>query len=358
MPLTLPEYTDLWNNPMPAGFGQGGVPPQFPGVPFPNYVEYFDRDNQLEDYLDIFRGRNTRAGAGAVAGAVGRMPLFDGGNDAGWYYPHPFFPPPGVAGFVPPPGVPNPKIRYILIAEAALPLNPAVVGAEPEFGGQEGDKKNTYFYNVNHLGGTPYFREVRKAFNFPLGYIPAGITKPQVLWLLAQQGVLLLDLYPFAIKYTSKIRNALNAGGVSAHFWGNAPVALLAPETIGFRINALALEGILDPEGVKLAFMAPPKLMHFLAHQINLVALPNFGTIIRMGENATIPPVLPAPGHFIPGPLPPTFLVAPPPPASLVGLGGVVRPLGGVTRIPYYACACYDGAGNPNSLFIQNALLP
>ena len=69
MPLTLPEYTDLWNDLMLAGFGQGGDHPQFPGVPFPNYVEYFDRDNQLEDYLDIFRGRNTRAGA--VAGAVG-----------------------------------------------------------------------------------------------------------------------------------------------------------------------------------------------------------------------------------------------------------------------------------------------
>ncbi len=205
---------------------------------------------------------------------------------------------------------------------------------------------------MNHLDRSPYFTAPREAFG-----IPPDMPKPQVLWLLAQQGVLLLDLYPFAIDYTSDFRAALNAGGVSEHFWGT-PGPVLAPETIGARINAIRGMGLLDPEGVKLAFMAPPKLCHFLAHQINLGALPNFGTTIRMGVNATIPPVLPAPGHVIPGPLPPTFLVGPPPHASLVGLGGVVRPLGGLRRIPYYACTCYDGAGNPNSLFIQNALLP
>jgi hypothetical protein len=320
MPLTRAQYTALWIAP-------------FPGGPFPSHNEYLDRENQLQDYLDIFRGRNTRPLRAAPA--------------AGWYYPHPFFPPPGVAGFVPPQNYQPPRIKYILVAEAAKP-----VGA------------GTYFYNVNHLVDTPYFREVRKAFNFPLRYIPADITKPHVLWLLAQQGVLLLDLYPFAIDYTTNIRKKLNAGRVSAHFWGNAPVAPFAPETIGSRINELNIinkfnpHPLLDPERVKLAFMGPPRLGHFLAHQINLGALPNFGTRIRTGVNATIPPVLPAPGHFIPGPIPPTFLVAPPPPTSLVGLGGVERPLGGVTRIPYYACACYDGAGNPNSLFIQNALLP
>ena len=326
--LTLGQYTALWHNPPPAGFDQGAAHPIFPGLPpLPAYNDYVIRENQLEDYLDIFRGFDTRA--------VRRVrPIFP----TVWYYPHPFFPPPGVAGFVPPPGAPNPRIRYILIAEAA---NPAP----------------TYFYNVGHLIGTPYYSAPKDAFNFPAGYIPAGIPKSHVLWLLAQQGVLLLDLYPFAIGYTPRIRRALNKHGVSAHFWGT-PGPVLAPETIGARINALMGMGLLDPEGVKLAFMAPPRLSHFLAHQINLRALPNFGTTIRMGVNATIPPVLPAPGHVIPGILPPAFLVGPPPPASLVGLGGVVRPLGGLRRIPYYACTCYDGAGNPNSLFIQNALLP
>ncbi|MBU6331437.1 MAG: hypothetical protein KGQ80_03355 [Bacteroidetes bacterium] len=329
MPLDLHQYTDLWKNPTPAGFDQGGAHPIFPGhTPLPAHNDYVIRENQLEDYLDIFRGFDTRAAGRGVPPII----------PAVWYYPHPFFPPPGVAGFVPPPGVPNPTIRYILIAEAA---NPAP----------------TYFYNVDHLHRSPYFTAPKDAFNFPAGYIPAGIPKPQVLWLLAQQGVLLLDLYPFAIGYTPLIRRALNNREVSAHFWGT-PGPVLAPETIGARINALMGMGLLDPEGVKLAFMAPPILSHFLAHQINLGALPNFGTTIRMGVNATIPPVLPAPGHVIPGPLPPTFLVGPPPHASLVGLGGVVRPLGGLNSIPYYACTCYDGAGNPNSLFIQNALLP
>ena len=323
MPLTLSiyQYTALWGNPTPAGFDQRGAPPA--------YNDYVIRENQLEDYLDIFRGFDTRA-------ARPVPPIIPAG--AVWYYPHPFFPPPGYAGFVPPPGAPNPTIRYILIAEAANPVP-------------------TYFYNVGHLRGTPYYSAPKDAFNFPIGYIPACIPKSHVLWLLAQQGVLLLDLYPFAINYNTLLRKALNNNKVSAHFWGT-PGPVLAPETIGARINALMGMGLLDPEGVKLAFMAPPILSHFLAHQINLGALPNFGTTIRMGVNATIPPVLPAPGHVIPGPLLPTFLVGPPPPASLVGLGGVVRLLGGLSRIPYYACTCYDGAGNPNSLFIQNALLP
>lgn len=166
---------------------------------------------------------------------------------------------------------------------------------------------------MNHLGDTPYFREVRKAFNFPEEYISEDTTKRQVLWLLAQQGVLLLDLYPFAIEYTSTIRDDLNDGGVSAHFWGNAPVAPLAPETIGSRINALTR--YFHPDGVKLAFMAPPKLSHFLAHNVS----PNGGILNR--HSATIKP-----GFDI--------------------------------KFPKYICACYDGAGNPNSLFIQNALLP
>jgi len=211
------------------------------------------------------------------------MPLVAGGGDDDWYYPHPFFPP-GVAGFVPPPGVPNPTIKYILIAEAAKP-----VGA------------GTYFYNVNHLNYSPYFTAPREAFCIP------DMPKPQVLWLLAQQGVLLLDLYPFAIKYTSKIRNALNAGGVSAHFWGNAPVAPLAPETIGFRIKALGC--LLDFERVKLAFMAPPILSHFLAHHVipNGRQLDTFGTKIRAGINITYPPIVP----FVPpAPGGPKFIVS------------------------------------------------
>lgn len=252
--LTLGQYTALWHNPPPAGFDQGAAHPIFPGLPpLPAYDDYVIRENQLEDYLDIFRGFDTRAGRGVP-------PIIP----AVWDYPHPFFPPPGVAGFVPPPGAPNPTIKYILIAEAAKP-----VGA------------NTYFYNVNHLHRSPYFTAPKDAFNFPAGYIPAGIPKAHVLWLLAQQGVLLLDLYPFAIGYTPLIRRALNNREVSAHFWGT-PGPVLAPETIGARINALMGMGLLDPEGVKLAFMAPPILSHFLAHQINLGALPKGGMWARI----------------------------------------------------------------------------
>lgn len=298
--LTDEDYTDLWNAPTPAGFGRGATPP-------PAYNDYVIRENQLEDYLDIFRGHDTRAGRPIPVG--------------GWYYDHPFFPPPGVAGFVPPPVAHNPTIRYILIAEAANPTAP------------------TYFYNVLHLGNSRYYSAPRDAFGIPDG------PKPGVLWQLAQQGVLLLDLYPFAINYRD-IRENLIFAGVSTHFWG-IPAPALAPETIGSRIHALA--GLLDPQGFKLAFVAPPKLSHFLAEQINAGALADFGATIRMGVNAMVPPVLPALGGFIPGA---------PPTAHLVGLGGFMRPLVNVTSVPIYACACYDGSNSPNRLFIQNALLP
>jgi len=325
--LTLPQYNALWTGPMPAGFGRGAIA-------LPPYNDYVIRENQLEDYLDIFRGVNTRNPIPPGAPWVHRA-----APAGGWYYNHPFFPPPGVAGFVPPPGAPNPTINYILIAEAALPLSPVHLGAVPAFGGQIGDTNNTYFYNVEHLKSTPYLEQVRNAFG-----IPMRIVKPQVLWQLAQNGVLLLDLYPYAIDYNDSIsstgvtiRNALISAGVSSHFWGN--VLPLAPKTIGHRINAIA--GLLNPIEVRLAFMAPPILSHFLAGQINAGALGAFGATIRMGVNAMVPPVLP-----------------PHAPANLVGLGGVLRPLVNVTSVPIYACACYDGTNNPNSLFIQNALLP
>ena len=114
------------------------------------------------------------------------------------------------------------------------------------------------------------------------------------------------------------------------------------------------MDGLLDPNKVQLAFLAPPILMHFLADQVNLGLLGTYGTVPRLGPNTTIPCGTPPGPMTVFGAGSRSFSTTIP--ADLVGLFGN-RPIVKVKLIPYYACTCYDGSGYPNSLFIQNALL-
>ena len=323
--LTLAQYNNLWTSPMPMGFARPLMDPDYPA-----YADYLLRESQIQDYLDLFRGFNTR-GMAAVRGIPEQVQIE-------YVYEHPF------EMFLNGPMA----IKYILIAEAAPLLNPPIMGiAGPNFGMQFGDTANTFFYNINHLGGTHYFSAVMAAFGIPPG------PKAQRLFQLAQRGVLLLDLFPFSLNYlagNSERQKLVNAG-VSSKFWGLP--GFLGPETIGSRIEALRNENLLLSDSVRLAFLAPPILMHFLAGQVNLGLLSTYGTVPRLGPNATIPCGTP------PGPMTVfdggcSFSTAAP--ADLVGLFGN-RPIGAGVQIPYYACTCYNGANNPASLFIQNALL-
>ena len=51
--LTRPQYENLWE----THFSR--IVPA--SILMPDYCEYLNREHMLEDYLDIFRGINTRA---------------------------------------------------------------------------------------------------------------------------------------------------------------------------------------------------------------------------------------------------------------------------------------------------------
>jgi hypothetical protein len=80
----------------------------------------------------------------------------------------------------------NRCIKFILIGEAPPPYTAPL-------------KENTYFYNKDHIGNTPYFTAPCKAFD-ALG------NKGKKLVQLADKGALLLDLFPFAIPYNDPIK--------------------------------------------------------------------------------------------------------------------------------------------------------
>ena len=181
--LTLTEYEHLWQ----AHFF--GIVPA--GVIMPDYCEYLNREHMVEDYLDIFRGINTRASRAI-------QPC------NGWYYTHPFFDEKGKGNIEKPL-----CIKYILIAEAC----PA--------GGAN------YFYDINEINDQGYLNAAYNATYGCAGPITPWVklTKPihkvNSLLDLAKRGVLLLDIFPFAIKYSTAIRHNLNKNGTTAFFWNN-----------------------------------------------------------------------------------------------------------------------------------------
>lgn len=156
----------------------------------PDFEHYIIRENMLEDYLDLFRGVNTRNQRAQ--------------SPANWYYEHPFFNVNGNSALNE-----KPCIKYILIAEAC-----------PE-------NNTNYFYDVREISGQTYLRVVYNAsyndnhqvINWQrLNNINDKIDK---LISLASRGVLLLDIFPFALKYNSNLRTIINESLVTNSFWNN-----------------------------------------------------------------------------------------------------------------------------------------
>lgn len=106
--------------------------------------EYVIRENMFQDYLDIFRGVNTR-------GDIVIRPQEPGE----WYYEHPFFNANGISLLEE-----TPCIYNVLIGEAA----PKKKGKE-----YKNDLKPheylTYIYNVEIPGGGQYITSILNAFN-------------------------------------------------------------------------------------------------------------------------------------------------------------------------------------------------
>jgi hypothetical protein len=302
--LNIEQYTTLWTNAMNEG---GFEQPLDPCHCLPCYQDYVIRENQLQDYLDIFRRRNTRT----EREENNTAPI------GGWYYEHPFEN--YLRGELRP-------ISKIMIAEAAPPLSPIVLTGI-------NDRNNSYFYDITHTGTTGYFTEPCQAFDIRNG------NKNLNLYNLALNGVLLLDLFPFAVSYSTKFRRRLVANNVHAFFWQGAP------ESIENRITALRDEDLLsaNENEPKLALLAPHTISNAIALRINdpIAPLPTFETFPRMGAN-----VLDPPGDVNGG-----FINLGATPSILNG----VYPTDGLRKVPYYACTCYSGAGFPHRLLIQSA---
>lgn len=228
--MTHTQYTDLWND---------HLAPHTVGIIMPSYNEYLLRENQLEDYLDIFRGVDSRPNReGAIT-----MP-----------YPHPFFNADGS-----PKLKEKPCVKYLLVGEAAPPLNP--VAPTTECLGIVGDKANTYFFDIKHLKQTPYFSSPRTAFNCP-NERPCPENKIDALLCLASKGVLLLDLFPFSISYTTALRHVLNTTGITMDFWNNK----VNPYSLQNRLKVI--NALLHPKW-DLTLIAPCLISSFILDPIN-----------------------------------------------------------------------------------------
>jgi hypothetical protein len=210
--MTNSQFDDLWN---------GTFGPLLPATPLPNYNDYLLRERMLEDYLDIFRGYSTREIEGAIV-----LP-----------YSHPFFNADGT-----PKLAKMPCIKYILVGEAPPPLKTSVLN------GCNGDKKNSYIYDITHVKSSPWLTSPRDAFGV-CKYSPCSHDKIAYLLELASEGVLLLDIYPFAILFAG-LRKRLNKKGITLSFW-NDPINLY---NLQERINRI---GTLLCKDWDLSFVAP-----------------------------------------------------------------------------------------------------
>ena len=281
--LTREEYEDLWNSHFTSvGIRKTSKEDDNPNDCPNDYCDYLIREHMFEDYLDIFRGRDTRA--------IRHIQLCEE-----WYYPHPYFENNVCL-------IDTPALKYIMIGEAA-----------PSSG-------KTYFYNINHLDSTSWLSAPVKAFRdskkrrIPYATPTNSNEKLNLLLELAKEGYLLIDLFPFALKFTSNLRKKINSKGVSDFFY----------KRLQTKIGDILIELKEEPKAdIKVAFSGPPTVHHYLAYKINIGTLPLLHSLICL----TIPNSLNLKGCF-------------PPP----------------TQQPYFLCCTYDATNqNPHELFIRNA---
>jgi len=247
--ITAAEYDRLWTGKIPNGF-QRTLP-----VSGDNYNVFCERENLLQDYLDIFRGFNSRG-----------MPLLRPYPLQNIQSPHPFFNKNKT---------PTTKIKYILIGEA------------PPNGGIN------YFYDTTAITGQAYLLAI---FNAEYGGTGPGFTltspltsalKINALIDLAKRGVLLLDLFPFATDYTSKgiKRNNLVTDGVASSFWcsDDNPYNLLDRILDLYNTNNQIFVKDLE---VTIGLIAPPIISHFIAahHESRCLPIPA-GSSMNVGHN-------------------------------------------------------------------------
>jgi len=369
--LTQPDYQNLWTGALAQ-----------PLFNLPCYYQYLQREVYFQDYLDLF---GTVAGPTfprfALAGpAVGQdapllpvgqdAPLLPVGQDAPLLPIHPneyFVALPVHIGLPPDPagiftvivnGIVYLKVEYnfpfygflnqgrtiqrVLIGEAA----PAPGATRVNAIGQQLD--NTYFYNILHIGPTPYFSQPLAAFGIP------RTNKTDELVALANHGFILPDLLPFAVTYPTPLRRRLKY----FPFWD-----LLCDKICGFSAaGKLHPDG---PDGVNFGFAGPPALHHrivadLIAGVIALPACPGhpipFAANLHLNELHTVAGVA-IPHHHV-GHYLTNWRGLVDPAYHVNGNAAWVISPNAINQInlPIYACECWDAAfTGPNSLFIRVA---
>ena len=304
--LTITEYNVLWETHFSHITTQA----------CPSYNDYIIRENMLEDYLDLFRGRNTRNQRAITP--------------TNWHYKHPFFDVKGNSMLKE-----KPCIKYILIAEAA----PQVIGNVIK-----------YIYNINIAGGT-YLTAPLKAFNTNN---VDNLNPIERLLELARNGVLLIDLFPFALNY-NKIREHENFNQLCINFFSN----LNNVNSLINRVSELQIERIIDNidtiNKVNAAIIAPPKTSHAIANfaalnDVEFIGLRIGRNTIELQENIDMDNIE-------------LYINIDTFQYNLIGLNGNSYPLvndqgNNIVRVPYYSCNCYNETRgeNPRALFIKNAL--
>jgi len=229
--MTRTEFNDQWNRNFAPLTSEA----------MPSYDELQISERMLEDYLDIFRGYNSREGENI-------MP-----------YPHPFCDSNGK-----PLLEKKPCIKFILIGEVRLyPNKPSWNTCKPI----SGDINNTYVYDIRHVANTPYLNALKDAWICP-EYKPCPTNKIETLLCLASKGVLLLDLFPFALKTFktkvkgTKFRDNLNKKNITRNYWDSP----LNPYSIFNRL--VRIESLICKDW-DLTLVAPCTISEFIVNPIN-----------------------------------------------------------------------------------------
>lgn len=225
--MTRTEFENQWNQDF------AGLAP-LAGEPMPSYDEFIISERMREDYLDIFRGKNTREG------------------DIEMPYDHPFFDENGNPLLTTPT-----LIKYILVLEAKPPTNPPLWNTCLPLAG---DENNSYIFNITHVKSTPYLSQPRVNWGCP-NERPCPNNKKDTLLCLASKGVYPIDLFNFPIPF-GPIRPLLNGGGTTRSYWDN----LFNPYSLVNRINAI--NSLLSKDW-DLCLMAPCIISEHIVNPVN-----------------------------------------------------------------------------------------
>lgn len=269
------------------------------------YQSYLRRENDLENYLDIFRGIDTRQQRNQDLTAPHKFERII------------------LKGYT---------IKYILIAEAAPP------GSNYIYTDASGD----------------YILGALKAFNVQ----NLGILSPiEKLEELAKNGILILDLFPFNLDFNLTIRGSamtLREILIAKNLTSDFLISTNVIYSIINRVNSLRCEinNFLNHEAINTAFMATPKINNYLG------AL-NFSGFFDLSKSPIkIQKGLNSFNHHVSIDHTRERYSWPPgnPHMEIINSCGRRYNIAPLSTSPFYNCSCNNGSGSPHEILIKNAL--